>query len=230
MTYNKETASFVVGMCFYACFFGNTYYTIPKRVNATNQNAFLCNGHLHFHRDGQLCRACEDGYALPVYSYSLACVECSNYSKNWIKYILVAFLPLTLFFWVAIVFRLSATSGLLNDLVFVAQIMTVPAQSRILTTLLSASHKSVILVFLAKLLLSLYSCWNLDFFHTVYTPFCLHPKLTTTQAFAMDYLIAVYPLALLGLVYLLVELHDYAWCRPCNCVAMEAISLLLHSF
>ena len=52
MTYNKETASFVVGMCFYACFFTNTYYTIPMWVNATNLNAFVCNG-LHFHRDGQ---------------------------------------------------------------------------------------------------------------------------------------------------------------------------------
>ena len=78
MTYNKETASFVVGMCFYACFFANTYYTIPRWVNATYQNAFLCNS-LHFHRDGQLCGACEDGFAPPVYSYSLACVECSNY-------------------------------------------------------------------------------------------------------------------------------------------------------
>ena len=213
MTYNKETASFVVGMCFYACFFTNTYYTIPKRVNATNLNAFLCNGHLHYHRDGQLCGACEDGYALPVYSYSLACVECSNYSKNWIKYILVAFLPLTLFFWVAIVFRLSATSGLLNDFVFVAQIMTVPAQSRIFMALLPATNAPTTVMFLAKIALSLYSCWNLDFFRTVYTPFCLHPKLTTIQALAMDYLIAVYPLALLGLVYLLVELHDYG-CRP----------------
>ena len=211
MTYNKETASFVVGMCFYACFFGNTYYTIPRWVNATNQNAFLCNG-LYFHRDGQLCGTCEDGFALPVYSYSLACVECSNYTKNWIKYILAAFLPLTLFFWVIIVFRVSATSGLLNDFVFVAQIMTVPAQSRMLTTLLSATNASTTMMFLAKIALSLYSCWNLDFFRTVYTPFCLHPKLTTIQALAMDYLIAVYPLALLGLVYLLVELHDYG-CR-----------------
>ena len=117
-----------------------------------------------------MCGACEDGYALSVYSYSVACVECSNYSKNWIKYILVAFLPLTLFFWVTIVFRLSATSGFLNDFVLLAQIMSVPAQSRMLTTLLSASRKSVIVVFLAKLLLSLYSCWNLDFFsHSVYT-------------------------------------------------------------
>ena len=128
MTYNKETASFVVGMCFYACFFANTYYTIPTWVNATNQNAVVCNG-LHFHRDGQLCGTCADGFALPVYSYSLACVECSNYSINWIKYILVAFLPLTLFFWVIIVLRVSATTGLLNDFVFVAQLLTFPPQS-----------------------------------------------------------------------------------------------------
>ena len=215
MTYNKETASFVVGMCFYACFFANTYYTIPKLVTATNQNDFLCNYSrgLHYHRDGQLCGACEDGYALPVYSYSLACVECSDYSKNWIKYILAAFLPLTIFFWVAIVFRLSATSGLLNDLVFVAQVLTFPAQSRMYMGLFPVVWASKTIALIAKLLLSLYSCWNLDFFRTVYTPFCLHPKLTTIQAFAMDYLIAVYPLTLLGLVYLLVELHDYG-CRP----------------
>ena len=212
MTYNKETASFVVGMCFYACFFANTYYPIPRWVNATNINSVVCNG-LHFHRDGQLCGTCEDGYALPVYSYSLACVECSNYSKNWIKYILAAFLPLTLFFCVIIVFRLSVISGLLNDFVFVTQILTFPPQSRMLIALLPAACASKTIVFLAKLVFSLYSCWNLDFFRTVYTPFCLHPKLTTIQALAMDYLIAVYPLALLGLVYLLVELHDRG-CRP----------------
>ena len=207
MTYNKETASFVVGMCFYACFFGNTYYPIPRWGNATNQNAVVCN-RLHFHRDGQLCGICEDGYALPVYSYSLACVECSNCSINWIKYVLVAFLPLTLFFWVIIVFRLSVISGLLNDFVFGAQILTFPAQLRMLIALFSASNTSTTIVFLSKIVFSLYSCWNLDFFRTVYIPFCLHPKLTTIQALAMDYLIAVYPLALLGLVYLLVELHD----------------------
>ena len=59
------------------CFFGNTYYTIPMWVNATNQNAFVCSN-LDFHRDSQLCGACQDGYVLPVYSYSLACVECEH--------------------------------------------------------------------------------------------------------------------------------------------------------
>jgi len=78
-----------------------------------------------------------------VYSYSLACVECSNYTMNWIKYIAVAFLPLTLFLGVIIVFRLRVTSGLLNGFVFVTQIYSVPAQLRILTSSLHASPTDV---------------------------------------------------------------------------------------
>ena len=121
-----------------------------------------------------------------------------------------AFLPLTLFFWVIIVCRLSVTSGLLNDFVLVSQFLTFPAQLRMLTTLFSASNTSTTLVFSQKLCSPCTAVGIWILFHTVYTPFCLHPKLTTIQALAMDYLIAVYPLALLGLVYLF---HDRG-CRP----------------
>ena len=31
------------------------------------------------------------GYAPPVYSYSLSCVECADYSYNWMKYVAAAF-------------------------------------------------------------------------------------------------------------------------------------------
>ena len=210
MTYNKESASFVVGMCIYSCFFGNTYYPIPNHVNA---NTTTCSDdRVQFHRDGQLCGECEVGYAPPVYSYSLACVECSKYTTNWIKYVGVAFLPLTLFFGITVVFRLSVTSGLLNGFVFVAQILSVPAQSRVITTLLPAMDATETEVLLVKILLSFFSCWNLDFFRMVYTPFCLHPSITTIQALALDYIIAVYPLVLLLMVYIFVELQDHG-CR-----------------
>jgi len=207
MTYNKESASFVVGMCIYSCFFGNTDYPIPNHVNAS---ITTCNA--PFHRDGQLCGECEVGYAPPVYSYSLACVECANYTTNWIKYVGVAFLPLTLFFGVTVVFRLSVTSGLLNGFVFVAQMLSVPAQSRVITTLLPATDATQAEVLLAKFLLSFFGCWNLDFFRMVYTPFCLHPSMTTIQALALDYIIAIYPLILLLMVYIFVELHGHG-CR-----------------
>jgi len=52
---------------------------------------------------------------------------------NWIKYITVAFLPLTLFLGVIIVFRLSVISGLLNGFALAAQMYSVPAQLRYLT-------------------------------------------------------------------------------------------------
>ena len=55
---------------------------------------------------------------------------------------------------------------------------------------------------------SLYGIWNLDFFRLLYPPFCLHSHMTTLQVLALDYLIAVYPLILIVITYLFVELHD----------------------
>ena len=204
MTYNEDSAVYVVGLCFYACFVGQAYYTIPSKVNnATELNKFLCGS---YHRDGQLCGKCEPEFAPSVYSYSSACTECSNYTMNWIKYIAVAFLPLTLFLGVIVVFRLSVTSGLLNGFVLVTQLYSAPAQLRYLTRSAHASHA---LLAVGKIVSSLYGCWNLDFFRMFYPPFCLHPRMTTIQAFALDYVLAIYPLVLLGVIYVFVELHDH---------------------
>jgi len=108
MTYNEDSAAYVVGLCYYTCFLDYIYYSIPSQINATELNTFMsCN----YHRDAQLCSKCKHGFAPLAYFYSLTCVECSNYTMNWIKYIAVAFLPLTLFLGVIVVFRLSVTSG-----------------------------------------------------------------------------------------------------------------------
>jgi len=56
------------------------------------------------------------------------------------------------------------------------------------------------------------SIWNLDFFRTVYSPFCLHPNATTLQVMSLDYIIAAYPLVLIILTYTLVTLHYH------NCI------------
>jgi len=70
---------------------------------------------------------------------------------------------------------------------------------------------------LTNVVLSFYGFWNLDFFRMVYKLFCLHPKMTTIQAMSMDYVTAIYPLALLGLVHVFVELHDHG-CRLILCL------------
>ena len=70
-----------------------------------------------------------------------------------------------------------------------------------------------------KYLLSLFSVWNLDFFRSLYSPFCLHPKLSALHVFMLDYAVALYPLILILLTYLAVKLHDrfrlIVWlCKP----------------
>ena len=60
---------------------------------------------------------------------------------------------------------------------------------------------------------SIYGIWNLDFFRSVYTPFCLNPSLTTLQVMSLDYIIAAYPLVLIVVMYLLVDLYSHN-CRP----------------
>ena len=71
-----------------------------------------------------------------------------------------------------------------------------------------------------KLAFPLYSFWNLDFFRTLIPDICMN--VSTLGALALDYAIAVYPIFLITLSYVLIELYDrdvrclvYIW-RPFN--------------
>ena len=112
MTYDNDNISLVVEKCYFPSNHssGSRWYSLPSDPYLLNQR---CD---EYGRTGQLCGKCKDGYALPVYSYNLSCVECTDYSYNWMKYLAAAFLPLTLFFLVVIIFRISVTAGPLDVL------------------------------------------------------------------------------------------------------------------
>ena len=201
MTYSSDNTSLVVGKCqcsakyyYYHKSGPPFYYSLPSNISE------VCD---YFHRDGQLCGKCKDGFAPPVYSYDPSCVNCTEYSSNWVKYMAIAFLPLTALFLVVITFRVSATSGLLNVFVLVSQTVSAPF---VVHTIVQHTPN---LKLLSHIGLSLYGIWNLDFFRLLYRPFCLHPEMTTLQVLALDYAIAVYPLLLIVFTYLLVEMHDH---------------------
>ena len=52
------------------------------------------------------------------------------------------------------------------------------------------------------------SIWNLDFFRMFYKPYCLHPNLSIIQVMCLDYAVAMYPLLMIVLTYLLLNLHE----------------------
>ena len=201
MTYSIDNTSLVVGKCQYSSkyyYYHKSglpfYYSLPSNISQ------VCD---LFHREGQLCGKCKDGFAPPVYSYDPSCVNCTEYSSNWVKYMAIAFLPLTALFVVVITFRVSATSGLLNVFILVCQTVSAPIGVRKIVT------HTPNLKLMSRIGLSLYGIWNLDFFRLLYHPFCLHPEMTALQVLALDYAIAVYPLLLIAFTYLLVVMHDH---------------------
>ena len=55
---------------------------------------------------------------------------------------------------------------------------------------------------------TLYGPWNLDFFRALYKPTCISPSITTTQSYAIEGAIGLYPLMLLVVLYSFVTLRD----------------------
>ena len=204
----QSNGTLAVGACLYTCNALTGYFPLP--CDATDLNNFTCAG---LNREGQLCGQCIEGHAPPVYSYDLRCVECKDYQYNWLKYLTVAFLPLTVFFCVVTVFSISFTSPLLSGVVLVFQVVASPVQITLFILIGESGYfiasKFIASKFLSVFVTSVAGIWNLDFFRLAYDPFCLHPNMTTLHALALDYAIVFYPLLLIMFTYAMVNLHDH---------------------
>ena len=197
LTYNPVTRTQVIGFCLFESL-TEIMTTLPSNVSELND--FVCGG---FNREGQLCGTCKKGYG-PALLTDFKCAKCSTKNYGWALYLLIGFLPVTLFYLVIVMFQVSATSGPLNAFIFSAQII---ASVMSLDNLLLASRSSSSQV-IQQILMTFYGVWNLDFFRSVLPPFCVSENITTLQAIAPQYLPAFYPLLLIVVTYILIELHD----------------------
>ena len=199
MTYNEEIDLVTVGRCSATCDFLYDYSSVLKPNDSQSLNAAVCGDQ---NRKGQLCGDCIEGYGPPVYSYTMKCMECNeeDFKHNLMKYLCAAFLPLTLFYFLVVILKISITSHTMVASVFICQVVAI---SSVLKIVYRENGNTV-----GKSIFYYVTLWNLDFLRSVYTPFCLHPKLNTMQVIALDYLIAVYPMLLIVLTYIAVTLHD----------------------
>ena len=197
----------VVGSCLFSFHTYNlsfsTYYPLP--CNISELNDYMCAG---LNREGQLCGKCVKGFAPPVFSYSLNCVECTDYHLNWLKYVGVAFGPLTIFCLFICFFHVSAASPYLFGFVFYCQILSMPTIVRMAQNTHGYNEAKESTKFAESFYISFLSIWNLDILRDFYKPFCLHPNMSVVQALALDYVIALYPLALLLVAYSLINLYS----------------------
>ena len=208
VTYDNETGSTYAGTCFFNCENHHTarkrdlvYYTLPKSPEMLLMNHSICS---YFHRTGLLCGDCEDGHSPLVLSYNLSCVRCPDGHKNWWKFILVAFVPLTLFYFIVFIFNINVTSSRLHGVVWFSQALAVPVMLRMVLSALSQGHPKLLKALM--IILIFYGFWNLELFRSVLPDICLN--VTTLQALALEYVIALYPFLLVILSKFAIELYD----------------------
>ena len=180
------------------------YNKVQGNISAQDQQT--CG---YLNRQGRLCGKCKPNHYVSAYSYDIKCYPCtSRLWWNLLKYICIAYLPLTVFLCVVVVFRISVTSPSMQVPVIFCQLLSQPFVLRLWIQLI----RDLNYLCFMKFFLTLYGIWNLDFFRLVVPPICL--PLNTMQMIALDYLVAVYPLFLLACFYVLLTAHD----RGCRLV------------
>ena len=219
------------------CPYGNKQI-LPKNfsISQIHEDSSLCS---YYNRKGQHCGGCAENYTIPAFSYYLGCVNCKNYNNGWIKFTVAAFFPLTIFYIVVIIFRISVTSSSLNAFVLVNQIYASPPVIRHIysNNLVSDPfHVSYFTQFCVQLFISIIAIWNLDFFRSWIGYICIYSSLNYQQVLLLEYAIGVYPVILILFTFILVKLHDsfffffWLW-RPFHrCLALFRRQWNIHSY
>ena len=192
----------VAGSCIFNC--ANDTHVDIMYHNAPTDCASL-------NRQGTLCGQCMDGYAVPAYSYNLKCIKCNRDHESLGHYILFAFVPLTIFIVIILVFRINVLSPKLNMFVLASQIISTPIFLRILLYSISQKRRKILSIYV-KTASTLYGIWNLDFLRGDILPeVCIN--VIPLHILVLDYLVAVYPMLLMAVAYTVVQLHDSGF-RP----------------
>ena len=226
MYYSQHFNMTLVGHCFFSCYRPST--TQVQITTSTKFNNDICDKYGSLHRKGRFCGQCNESYGLAVYSYQyISCVPCQDYGyKNWLKYFAVALLPLTLFYILAVLMSFNVTSSSLNGVVLVVQSMTSPVLLMAAQT--GDYRRPQAVEILQKVIITVLSLVNLDFFRWVYPQFCLHPKATVFQVLSLDYIVALYPFLLIFMTYALVTAYD-KWYRILDWI-WKPFKICLHRY
>ena len=206
----------IVGSCIFNCWRRPNHTILDSQYFVLSRNSSTLNNDTcgWLKRTGPLCGKCLPNHSPTVYSYSLKCVECPHRHRNWWLFILLAFVPLTIFYIVILLLNINVASSSLHAFVLFCQLVSSPPFARVIENSPNQSSATVV----TKVLMSLYGIWNLDFFRFFLPNICLNTS--PLLSLSLDYVVAIYPLFLVLVTYLLITLYDHNFkvlvfvCKP----------------
>ena len=208
MTYDNETDDTRVWFCKQSYVRNDSYkfyYPLPTELSALHDQ--MCGP---FNREGLHCGKCQEGFAVPPFNFIYeGCINCTSVSYGWLKLIAFAYVPITVIFIVIVVFSISVVSGPVNSVILFGQFsastfIDIGSVMSVLASQGTFSYSNRISTVVVD---GIYDMFNLNFFYTFMPPFCLTRHFSTVQAFALQYVIAFYPLVAIIFLYVCIRLH-----------------------
>ena len=219
-TLDTQTEILSMGLCPYQHFsivmysdywYGDHWY-IPLPDNASELNDYMCGP---LNRKGRLCSECKDGYGLAMTSIGFQYFECTECAGAWYGVPLFLFLemfPLTVLYLVILLFQINITSGSITCFIFYSQLVVIALDRvfggddlQVNDVIYSTSEHSK---WFFSVIMTLYDVWNLRFFRNVLPSFCISSSLKPIHISFLDYISVFYPLCLIFLTWVCVELYD----------------------
>ena len=203
ITYNNIKSTSELGQCIFSYyrhkFHYQLYQIIPTNASQKGNNKSVC----HFNRQGTLCGSCKPDHHPLAFSYNLTCVRCASVGNSWWMYIMLAFLPLTAFYLFVLLFQISVLHSNLEGYVFYCQIMCFPTIWKIIFLIF---HEKTEIFLGIKVSATFFSIWNLDWLRPFSDSICF--KYSNLVVNSLDLTVALYPLLLILITYMLIKLYD----------------------
>ena len=159
--------------------------------------------------EGFLCSQCSEGF---YHNKGLECVPCDNLARDWFLYLGSQLVSITVMFFLFYFTNFSIVIGGMNAAIFFAQMVTTTMDltGNGFIPLANVTDGDSDLAFgLTAVYQFIYGPWNLDFFTPFVNKVCLFHKESYLYYFAVEYLLAFYPLVLVSIVTIMFLLWDH---------------------
>ena len=143
-----------------------------------------------------------------------------GHGYGWVLYYFLELFPVTVLYFLVVIFHIRATSSPLSALMFMSQIMVYTVRLNVPLHMYIENQVTGFPYVVLKIMLVLCSIWSLDFFHSVIPSFCVSRRIKTVHVLALEYLVAFHSLCLILVTYVCINSMTRI---KSSCLVMEAI-------
>ena len=156
-----------------------------------------------------LCGRCIAGYGPTGYVLDLTCANCSGLPEHYAVtlYLVLQLIPVTVFFICVTIFNINITSGPLFAYIVFSQIFLVALKQDLYLYDYMQIHAPMHLKVMFKISLAIYQILSLDYVLPLIPPFCVSQRLSELQVQLLRFLPATFPILLVIVIFVLMELH-----------------------